>query len=527
MATSIIAMSPSAPMKVRSSAAPAPRPAIATAAARRCKVTTTAASVAVAVSAASFPAIVQRPRSIVVVGARLAGGGLRAAPTRTRATTTKTMAAKGGAGTGSDATPMGPNKTAADAVNNGLACFEKRRYEDAVKNFSAALSAFGAPSEDESRAALYNRACAHVKLQQYDEAKADLTSAVNDYELKFSVVLKDPDMEVFRGTPQYDEMAAEEVKGFRSNKAIASLRAEAQEPFRFLKLYIFGGLAAGATLGLIIILTRLAAALKGGDDAPELGETLINMCVNLGGIGVFGYLLKGELAARDRMNEKVEREEEIGRLRVSTSENSEDVLMSQLRGNYRVFIIAGSEEHVEETVSSLAKYKTMLKENSVIIATVDMQTGGKGGSKKGGGSKKPAPGAKMAALAAEFAAEREAGEGESAGAAGEGEGGSAEEEAAEEAPEIQFGKRSRRVEVAVAAARVTEKRWRVAPVDEAQWRAWVINEVERSGFDTTVRDVFFSVGKDGTLWKSGAGIPNWMKLIEELPTGVAGGLTGL
>jgi hypothetical protein len=339
--------------------------------------------------------------------------------------------------------------------------------------------------------------------------------------------LKDPDMEVFRGTPQYDEMAAEEVKGFRSNKAIASLRAEAQEPFRFLKLYIFGGLAAGAALGLIIILTRLAAALKGGDDAPELGETLINMCVNLGGIGVFGYLLKGELAARDRMNEKVEREEEIGRLRVSTSENSEDVLMSQLRGNYRVFIIAGSEEHVEETVSSLAKYKTMLKENSVIIATVDMQTGGKGGSKKGGGSKKPAPGAKMAALAAEFAAEREAGEGESAGAAGEGEGGSAEEEAAEEAPEIQFGKRSRRVEVAVAAARVTEKRWRVAPVDEAQWRAWVINEVERSGFDTTVRDVFFSVGKDGTLWKSGAGIPNWMKLIEELPTGVAGGLTGL
>jgi hypothetical protein len=37
------------------------------------------------------------------------------------------------------------------------------------------------------------------------------------------------------------------------------------------------------------------------------------------------------------------------------------------------------------------------------------------------------------------------------------------------------------------------------------------------GFDKSVRDVFFSVGKDGTLWKSGAGTPNWMKLIEELP----------
>ena len=101
--------------------------------------------------------------------------------------------------------PLGPNKTAADAVNNGLACFEKRRYDAAVRNFSAALKDFGSASEDESRAALYNRACAYVKLTKYDEAKVDLKSAINDYNLKFSVVLKDPDMEVFRGTPQYKE----------------------------------------------------------------------------------------------------------------------------------------------------------------------------------------------------------------------------------------------------------------------------------------------------------------------------------
>lgn len=427
---------------------------------------------------------------------------------------------------------MGPNKSAADAVNNGLACFEKRRYEDAVKNFAAALSSFGVPSEDESRAALYNRACAYVKLQKYDEAKADLTSAVNDYGLKFSVVLKDPDMEVFRGTPQYDEMAAAEVKGFRSNKAIASLRAEAQEPFRFFKLYVFGGLAAGAALGLVIILSRLAEGLSGAEGAPELSESLTNLAVNATAIAVFGFLLKGELAAKAKVQERVEREEEMGRLRVAIAENSEDVLMSQLRDNYRVFIIAGSEEHIEDAMISLAKYKAKLKENNVIIATVDMLTGGKRKGGKKAGAKKP--GAGVAALAAEFAAEREAqlaggggGEGESAGG-GAGEGAApAAEEVPEPEPEIQFGKRSRRLEVAAAAARVTEKRWRVAPVDEATWRAWIINEIERSGFDPTVRDVFFSVGKDGTLWKSGAGIPNWMKLIEELPTGVTGGLTGV
>ena len=69
------------------------------------------------------------------------------------------------------------------------------------------------------------------------------------------------------------------------------------------------------------------------------------------------------------------------------------------------------------------------------------------------------------------------------------------------------------------ASTPTERKWRVAPAGTETWRAWVVNEIERSGFDPTVRDVFFSVGKDGTLWKSGAGTPNWMKLIEELPEG--------
>ena len=89
---------------------------------------------------------------------------------------------------------------------------------------------------------------------------------------------------------------------------------------------------------------------------------------------------------------------------------------------------------------------------------------------------------------------------------------------------MEFGKRSKRAEVAVSAARVTEKKWRVAPLDEDAWRTWIVNEIERNGFDPSVRDVFFSVGKDGTLWKSGAGTPNWMKIIEELPTS---GLSGV
>ena len=138
-------------------------------------------------------------------------------------------------------------------------------------------------------------------------------------------------------------MANEEVAGFRSNRALSNLRAEAKEPFRFFKLYLFGGLGAGAFIGLIIILSRLAAALQGGDDAPELNETLKNLAVNAVAVTTFGFLLRGELAEREKTQEKVAREEEIGRLRVTVDERGDDVTLSALRGNYRVFIIAGSD----------------------------------------------------------------------------------------------------------------------------------------------------------------------------------------
>ena len=407
------------------------------------------------------------------------------------------------------ATPNGPNASSADAVNNGLACFEARQYEDAVANFTSALNDFGVPSEDESRAALYNRACAQCKLRRFDEAKTDLTSAVNEYGLKFSVVLKDSDMEVFRGTPQYEEMA-DEVKGFRSGASIAKLKAEAQEPFRFFKLYAFGGLGAGAFIGLIIILSRLSAALAGGDDAPDLGETIGNLLVNLVAIVVFAFLFKGETEQSELTRQKVAREEEFGRLRLVVADDAEDVLVSQLRGNYRLFLIAGSEAHVDAVVAGLSKYKALLKEKNVVIATLDMANDANDDARRREGLAEAEaerdPNAGVAALAAEFAAARA-------------------DEASPAAPALEFGKRSRKAKAGKArqgsggASTPMERKWRVAPAGTETWRAWVVNEIERSGFDPTVRDVFFSVGKDGTLWKSGAGTPNWMKLIEELPEG--------
>jgi len=362
------------------------------------------------------------------------------------------------------------NDTAEECVNKGLTLFRDGAYEEATEAFTRALSA--SPSDDEARAARYNRACGYIKLTMYDEARDDLIAAVNEYDLKFKVLMNDPDLDAFRTSSQYNEVAAA-VKGGRGSSTMVSLRAEAQEPFRFLKLYLFGGLASGAGLGLFIIGTRLIKALQGGEDAPDVQETVTNLGINIVGLIAFGLLLKSELAAREQIIKKVEREEELGRLSVTLGDGMKNVLFSRLRGSYRVFIVAGSDGHILQTLESLERFKDKLKENKIVVLTVNMN-----------------------------------------------------EDAASE-NDLPFGQRRRKAktskttELSASATAMLlggDKKLKLSPVDESAWRRWIVNQIESSGFDPTVRDVFFSVAKNGTLWKSGAGIPNWMRLFEELPT---------
>ena len=64
---------------------------------------------------------------------------------------------------------------------------------------------------------------------------------------------------------------------------------------------------------------------------------------------------------------------------MAIEESKEDVLVSQLRGT-RPFVIAESDEHIDNAMGQLVKYKAKLKEQNVVIATVDMLNGG--GKKK-------------------------------------------------------------------------------------------------------------------------------------------------
>jgi hypothetical protein len=53
--------------------------------------------------------------------------------------------------------------------------------------------------------------------------------------------------------------------------------AVVQAPFRLARITLFGGLAAGAGLGLLIIIGRLVQSIKGGPGAPPLEVCLRNV----------------------------------------------------------------------------------------------------------------------------------------------------------------------------------------------------------------------------------------------------------
>jgi hypothetical protein len=295
------------------------------------------------------------------------------------------------------------------------------------------------------------------------------------------VLQRDDDLAKFRNTEQFEEIDVEYGDGKEKQAAQAKLRAEAAEPFRFLKLFVFGSLASGAAVGLLIILSRLVQAVKGGggegeiaEDVPDLIETLKNLGINTTALVVLGLLLKNELKGRDETLRQAEREEELGRLQVQLKKDEGAVPLSRLRSLYRVFVVAGSEAHIFETMANLEKFREKFIQNKILVCTVTMLEN----------------------------------DGKSTG---------------DEPMDLTFGSRSKRSkktsssEVEVNVFADAKERWRIQAKDQSAWRRWIINQVEVNGFDPTVRDVFFAVAKNGTLWKSGAGVPNWMKLLEELP----------
>ncbi|KAE8699615.1 Protein LOW PSII ACCUMULATION 1 [Hibiscus syriacus] len=126
-------------------------------------------------------------------------------------------------------------------------------------------------------------------LQMTREAKkaADcLRTALRDYNLKFGTILNDPDLASLIASPEFKELQAEarlcgEYIGYSFRRDL-KLISEVQAPFRGIRRFFYVAFSAVAGISLFFTVPRLIRAIKGGDGAPDVWETIGNASINIG-----------------------------------------------------------------------------------------------------------------------------------------------------------------------------------------------------------------------------------------------------
>lgn len=386
------------------------------------------------------------------------------------------------ASTGAEADTQTPSldaTTARDAVNLGLSLFSKRRVRDALVQFEKALSLD--PDPEEATAALYNKACCHAYREEGTKAVEALRKALRDYNLKFSVILTDPDMAPFRAMPEFKQLQEEARIGGQeigsSFRRDLKLISEVQAPFRGVRRFFYITLGASAGISTLFTIPRLISAVRGGSGAPDLWETAGNAAINIGGIVILVALFIWDNRKEEEQIAQISRDETLSRLplRLSTDRVVELV---QLRDTTRPVILAGAKDVVNRAVQRAEKFRNDLVKRGVLLVPLVWSSKSKGPiRKKGFGS------LRKRAIS-------------SLSSSGE------------------FEKQMQ--DIASKSIAQVEKRFKAEVVSPNEWESWVCEQQESEGV-TPGEDVFIVLRLDGRVRKSGRGMPDWKELINELP----------
>ena len=73
-------------------------------------------------------------------------------------------------------------------------------------------------------------------------------------------------------------------KPILSEDVRVGLKAEIASPFRKVRQFFYAAFGIAGGLGLFTGAPQLLFAFQGGENSPDLGSTVINMAVNLGGV---------------------------------------------------------------------------------------------------------------------------------------------------------------------------------------------------------------------------------------------------
>jgi tetratricopeptide (TPR) repeat protein len=394
--------------------------------------------------------------------------------------------------------------TAKSSVETGLARFQAGDSEGALRLFLHALKQ--SPNDDEACAALYNAACAYTKLERWQEASDAVVKAVNDYNLKLVVALRDPDLEALRERREWIA-ALDRAAGGISSDAYIKLRAEAKSPFRLTRVLLFGALAAGAGLGLIITSTRVVTALQGGEDAPNLQATLQNFAINAAGLAGFGFLVLRDVQAGKREENVVAREEALATLQIKVGPGR--VLpLAAFRGTTRPVIVTGTRGQVNKALREAEPLKSELRARGVSIIAIVLNEDDSGERLRrlreelaAEGTSSVDDGATSATASGKGGAKRTGGE---QGSIPQGFGGTS-------------NTASSSTSISKTKAQDADKRWQLEAFAVSEWEGWLKEQAREAGVLTAQLNYYVQVQLDGSVRASGVGNPPWSKLLDDLP----------
>ncbi|PSC72600.1 LOW PSII ACCUMULATION chloroplastic [Micractinium conductrix] len=250
----------------------------------------------------------------------------------------------------------------------------------------------------------------------------------------------------------------------------ASLRAEAEAPFRSLRLFLFGAGVAGASLATLFGLPNLIGALGGAPNATKsVAEALQDFAINIGSLAACGYFVKGDLEAREKQMARLLREDELGACQLELA-NGRMLRLAQTRGFARAVLVAGTPQQVAAAMADAEPYKQQLQERGVLVVPLSFISG------------------------------PSAGDGDSAG--------------------------SDAAAAALAVAPTAEDvRWRATPLRLGAWRQWFEQQAKLANKKLD-QGLYISLRLDGRVRGSGVGSPPWAIMAAQLPPteGFFGGL---
>ncbi|CAI5470559.1 unnamed protein product [Closterium sp. Yama58-4] len=274
----------------------------------------------------------------------------------------------------------------------------------------------------------------------------------------------------------------------------ARMRQEVLNPFRTVRMFLYGAFIASASVGALITATSLLAIATGARDADalQIQDSLKDLGIDVAAVAIFAFLYRSDARGKDASLNRLTREENLAKLRLELP-TGRIVSLAQLQGSCRLIIVAGPLSHVQNALAAAEPYRAALLERAVVVAPL-VTVGAEAG----------AAALENVVLPGDFKGFAEVVDPAWGGeVAGDGGGRGKVDELGGTAQ-------------AATAATGLLQRWMGRPTYTDEWNRWLKEQMKFANV-APGSPVYISLRLDGRVRASGVGYPPWNVIAAQLP----------